>query len=232
VTLGVRREEGSAALWSAVADAADIEAGTVVLDVGCGTGGFCALAAARGAAVHGLDVAPAAIDQARDRVPDAVFRVGRMEDLPWPDGSFDVVTGFNSFQYALDIDCALGEARRVSRAGGQIAVGKWARPDENEFFAFLISLGAGSSRALRAADPVDAALRRARLAIRRSGEVTVALELDDAPALEAALTSAGALSAPVGRRERQTVRDRAAPFRQPDGSYQFRSRLSYVVAQT
>ena len=202
-----------------------------MLDVGCGTGGFCALAAARGAEVHGLDVEPAAIAEARDRVPDAVFRVGRMEDLPWPDGSFDVVTGFNSFQYASDIDRALGEARRVSRAAGQIVVGKWARPDENEFFVFLISLGAGSSRALRAADPVDAALRRTRLAIRRSGEVTVALELDDAPALEAALTSAGALHAPVGRRDRQNVLDRAAPFQQSDGSYRFRSRLSYVVAQ-
>jgi SAM-dependent methyltransferase len=228
----MRRDEHSVPLWAAIAEAAAIDAGTVVLDVGCGSGGFCALATARGAAAHGVDVAPAAIAVARDRVPDGDFRVSRMEELPWPDGSFDVVTGFNSFQYALDIDRALGEARRVTRTGGRIAVGKWARPEENEFFAFLISLGVGSSGALQAADPVDAALRRARLAIRHSGEVTVVLELHDAPALEAALMSAGALPTRVGRRERRVVHDCSAPFRQPDGSYRFRSRVGYVVAQT
>jgi cyclopropane fatty-acyl-phospholipid synthase-like methyltransferase len=41
--------------WSAVADAAEIGRGTAVLDAGCGTGGFCALAAERGARVHGVD---------------------------------------------------------------------------------------------------------------------------------------------------------------------------------
>ena len=42
-------------------------------------------------------------------MPAGDFRVGLMEELPWEDGSFDVVAGFNAFQYAIDIDLALAE---------------------------------------------------------------------------------------------------------------------------
>jgi SAM-dependent methyltransferase len=222
---------GSAA-WAAVANATGIPGGTAVLDVGCGAGGFCVLAAARGAAVHGLDVTPAAIERARRRVPDGDFRLGLMEDLPWPDDSFDVVTGFDAFQYALDIDLALSEARRVLRPGGLLAICKWARPEDNELFALLIAFGAGRSGSLRAADPLEAAIRRARLAVCDTGEIPVVMELRDAAALEAALVSAGALASAGDEPERRRLLDAAAPYRQPDGSYRFGSRRRYVVATT
>jgi len=218
--------------WTAVADAAGIGAGVSVLDVGCGTGGFCEVAAARGAAVHGLDVTPSAIERARRRVPGGEFHVGLIEQLPWPDDSFDVVAGFNAFQYALDIDAALSEARRASRPGGQLAICKWARPHDNEFFALLIRLGAGDPASLRASDPVDDAVRRARLAVRYTGDVPVAMEMRDAATLEAALISAGALPAPGGAAERRRVLDSASPYRQRDGSYRFNSSLGYVIART
>jgi ubiquinone/menaquinone biosynthesis C-methylase UbiE len=38
-----------------------------------------------------------------------------MENLPWPDDSFDAATGFNAFQRTLDIGLALAAARRVAR---------------------------------------------------------------------------------------------------------------------
>jgi len=52
----------------AVAQAAGIEAGISVLDVGCGSGEFCELAAARGAGVSGIDAA-GLIEFARRRLP-------------------------------------------------------------------------------------------------------------------------------------------------------------------
>ena len=222
-------ESTSSSAWTAVADAIGIRAGMNVLDVGCGTGGFCELAAARGAAVHGLDVTPTAIDRARRRVPDGQFEVGLMEELPWPDDRFDVVTGFNAFQYALDVDMALSEAWRVSRPGGRLAICKWTRPQDNELFALLITLGAGNAASLRASDPVDDAVRRARLAVHHTGDVPVAMQMRDAAALEAALISAGALQAPGGAADRQRLLDRASPYRQPDDSYRFKSSLRYVI---
>ncbi len=226
------REPQSLSAWTAVADATAIGSGIELLDIGCGAGEFCTLAAARGASVHGIDATPAAIEHARRAVPDGDFQVGLMEDLPWPDASFEVVTGFNSFQYALDIDAALGEARRVSRPGGRLAICKWARPADNEFFALLIALGAGRVDSLRATDPVDEALRRAGLALSRTGEVAVAMEMGDAAALEDALISAGALQGPCDERERRRLLASAARFRRPDGSYRFASRLRYIVAAT
>ena len=61
------------AAWTAVADRTRIGAGTAVLDVGCGSGGFCELAAARGARVHGLDADAGEIERARRRVPAGDF---------------------------------------------------------------------------------------------------------------------------------------------------------------
>ncbi len=70
-----------------------------LLDVGCGTGFFSKLASDRGASVTSIDAKPVFIEEARLRLPKATFLLGDMEQLPLEDGSFDVVSGFNSFQY-------------------------------------------------------------------------------------------------------------------------------------
>ena len=202
--------------WHAVAEAAVIGAGTAVLDVGCGTGGFCALAAGRGAVAHGLDADPLRIERARLAAPGAELRVGFMEALPWPDDRFDVVCGFNAFQYALDVDLALAEARRVTRRGGRIAICKWAPPQQNELFALLGALRGGPAPA--AEDPLDRALTRAGLPTEATGDVPVAVELRDDAALAAALLAAGALEAEPAAADPRLAAA-AAPFRRSDGSY-------------
>jgi uncharacterized protein (TIGR02246 family) len=52
--------------------------------------------------------------------------------LPFADKTFDVVTGFNSFQYAGNPVVALKEARRVTKADGYIAIVTWGQPDGME----------------------------------------------------------------------------------------------------
>ena len=64
----------------------------------------------RGGLAHGVDASVALIALARTRVPDADVRVGEMEDLPWENETFDLVTGFNSFFFADDMVAALREA--------------------------------------------------------------------------------------------------------------------------
>jgi ubiquinone/menaquinone biosynthesis C-methylase UbiE len=113
-----------------------------VLDVGCGAGGFAELAAAAGARVSGIDAAPALVEIAAQRVPAGRFLVGELQRLPYPDHSFDLVTGFNAFQYAADPVRALRGARRVTRPGGAVVVMIWGTAAECEPAAHLAALGA------------------------------------------------------------------------------------------
>ncbi len=55
----------------AVADVAGIGAGTRVLDAGCGTGEFLALAVHRGATASGVDLDADMLAVARHRAPEA-----------------------------------------------------------------------------------------------------------------------------------------------------------------
>ena len=112
------------------------------LDVGCGSGLAVRLFAQTIATVAGIDAAPGFIELARERLPGADFRVGEMERLPWSDRTYDVVTGFNAFQYAASPRNALGEARRVTRAGGIIVIATWGLPESCDAAGHLKALGA------------------------------------------------------------------------------------------
>ena len=50
------------------------------------------------------------------------------EELPYDDGSFDVVTAYNAIQYAVDPAHAVAELARVCRPGGRVAIGIWGEP--------------------------------------------------------------------------------------------------------
>jgi SAM-dependent methyltransferase len=206
-----------AAGWAALADALAIGPGIRILDVGCGGGGFCALAAGRGARVSGIDADPGAVARARERMPDADIRMGFMEALPWADGSFDAVVACNAFQYALDIDLALREATRVLRAGGCLGVCSWGQ--DSDLFRLAVAVGAGRPGALRVRDPVEAAVGRAGLRVSERGDVPVELEVPDE----------GALAGAIGIVHAAPLREHAQPHRRPDGSYRFSATVTYLI---
>ena len=104
-----------------------ISEGQRVLEVGCGTGVFLRAAADRGAGVYGLDASEALLALARARVPEADLRLGDLESLPFEDDVFDVVAGFNSFFFALDLVGALREAGRVAKPGAPVVIQVWGR---------------------------------------------------------------------------------------------------------
>ena len=103
-------------VYQHVLDRAMIGAGTTVLDCGCGAGRFTRMAADRGGHVAGIDAAEQLISVAAGRTPEGDFRVGDLEALPWPDDSFEVVTGFSSFQFADDKIRAIAEFLKTQRA--------------------------------------------------------------------------------------------------------------------
>lgn len=223
--------------WEAVADAARIGRGTRVLDVGCGSGEFCRLAIARGALVSGIDAAQGMIDVARRAAPDAELLVGPIEALPWGDDAFDVVTGFNSLQFAADVIAALREARRVTRPGGLVAVCQWDDGYPNDVPRVTAGVRALLPQMAPAqpSPPVEAALEGAGLAVERKGEVDTPLVAPDLETLVRALMSPGPVSVAIEHAGEDAVRgaiaEGAEPFRQADGSYRLANRFRYAIAR-
>ncbi|MFT6451672.1 MAG: SAM-dependent methyltransferase [Halocynthiibacter sp.] len=119
-------------LYEAVLAKTNVNSGTSYFDVGCGSGMAAQMARALGAEVSGLDAAADLLHIARTRTPSAKLHRGDLEKLPFADNTFDVVTGFNSFQYAGNLEGALWEARRVTKDDGWVAVVVWGRPDGME----------------------------------------------------------------------------------------------------
>lgn len=91
-----------------------------ILDVGCGTGANLA-ALSRFGRVEGVESEPAAVELARQ---DGrwVVTLGSGAELPYDDGSFDVVTLLDVIEHVPDDRSLLGEARRVLRPGGTLLV--------------------------------------------------------------------------------------------------------------
>jgi SAM-dependent methyltransferase len=128
--------------YEAVLDAAEVGAGTTLLDVGCGGGFAMLLAARRGATVSGIDVTPALLDIARERVPSASVSIADLEDpLPFEAGGFDVVTAFNSVQYGADPVAAFKNMSQVTRPGGLVSVVVWGPPAQCESGVMFTELG-------------------------------------------------------------------------------------------
>jgi len=99
------------------------------LDVATGTGAVAIRAAQAGAAVTGIDIAPAMIEGARAKaggLPIA-FEVGDAQALPYEDASFDVVTSVFGAIFAPDHRATAAELGRVGR--GRLGFTVW-QPDE------------------------------------------------------------------------------------------------------
>ena len=108
---------------------AAITAGERVLDVGTGTGVVAVTAARAGAQVTGLDLTPALLGHARENAQLAgvsvTWQEGDAEQLPFADGSFDVVVSQFGHMFAPRPAHAVAEMRRVLKPGGRVAFSTW-----------------------------------------------------------------------------------------------------------
>lgn len=105
-----------------------LRVGEVVLDLGCGAGMDCLLAARRvgpTGRVIGLDMTRLMIEKARAnalaaRVGNAEFQLGEADHLPVDDGTVDVVVSNGVFNLCRDKPGVLAEVLRVLRPGGRL----------------------------------------------------------------------------------------------------------------
>ena len=101
-------------------DRLPIAPGARLLDAGCGSGRTLDDLARYGQ-VSGVDLSPKAVLAARRRGHDDVH-LARVEQLPYPDASFDVVTCLDVVEHTPDDRATLAELRRVTRPGGLLLV--------------------------------------------------------------------------------------------------------------
>ena len=99
-------------------------AGKDVIELGCGTAYFSAWLATRGARPVGLDVTPAQLESARRMMAETGIEFPLVEadaeDVPLPEGSFDLALS----EYGASISCDparwIPEAHRLLRGGGEL----------------------------------------------------------------------------------------------------------------
>jgi ubiquinone/menaquinone biosynthesis C-methylase UbiE len=99
------------------------------LDLACGTGAVAERAAAAGAPVTGVDLAPALIETAQARAAERGleidYRVGDCERLELPDAGFAAVSSSMGVMFAPDHAATAAELARVTAPGGRIALAAW-----------------------------------------------------------------------------------------------------------
>jgi ubiquinone/menaquinone biosynthesis C-methylase UbiE len=167
-----------AGVTQAIVQLAAARAGMQVLDLACGTGEpAISLASQVGpqGRVSGIDINAELLEIARDRaqqrsLSNIEFRQGDAHALPFASETFDLVTSRFGVMFFEDIVRALGEARRVLRPAGRIALLAWG-PFEQPYFLSTVAI---VRRHVRASTLQPGTLNMFRFA--QPGSLTAALK--------------------------------------------------------
>jgi SAM-dependent methyltransferase len=236
------QEPTAVPLYASALSALGIGPGTRVLDAGCGAGLFAGMAAVLGAEVVGVDASAPLVSVARSRFPDARFEVCDVESLRFEDSAFDVVTGFNVFQYADRPSRALAEAARVAGPRGRVLAAIWGNPDDCEALAYVGAVGsflpapAGSepcALAISGPESLEAIASGAGLIPIDGAEVEMPFLYPDLETALRGVLSAGPAARAIAlageKRVRAAVEAALAPYRLHAGGYRLENRFRYVV---
>ena len=116
-----------------------------VLEVGCGTGHWLAVADARRepprsetrSILAGVDPSAPMLERARAAAPGAVLTRARAEDLPWRDATFDRIFCVNALHHFTDRARFFSEARRILKpGGGLLTIGKDPHAEHDDWWVY------------------------------------------------------------------------------------------------
>jgi SAM-dependent methyltransferase len=223
---------------------AGVARGTNLLDVGCGAGGALLIARDLGADIAGLDASQNLVALARARLPGARIERGEMEELPFANGTFDLVTGFNTFQFASNTERALSESRRVAKPQGKVAMLVWGRRQDCELLSGTLSAvmtllpppsGTVSSLAFSEPGVIETVMRKAALSPVLDGEIDCQFHYPDAATAWRAISSAGIIVRAIRQLGETAIRtavtDTFSGFTRADKSIIYHNRFRWVIAE-
>lgn len=110
-----------AAVFDDLAELAQLEPGSRVLEVGPGTGKATAELERRGYVVTGIELSPELAEIARRNAPAAEIAVGDFETWEPPEANFDAVVAFTAFHWIAP-ELRYAKPARLLRPGGALAV--------------------------------------------------------------------------------------------------------------
>jgi SAM-dependent methyltransferase len=239
-----RTEEQQRPAYEELLGRVGLEPGRRVLDVGCGAGVFLSLAAGRGLEPSGIDASEELLRLARRRLPDADLRLGDMQQLPYPDDGFDLVTGFTSFFYAADLVAALREAGRVAKPGAPVVIQVFGPPERCELEAMKVVVrpflpspppGTPAPPPLWKQGVLEGIAIDAGLSPARAFDFGFAYEYPDEHVLGRCLVAPAGIATLVGPDREAAVRaqivDALAPYRTAQGGYRLHNEFRFLVAK-
>lgn len=144
-----RFDEGVAAYLGPLLDAAALEPGHAVLDVGCGSGRTTREAARRAGSALGVDLSARQLDLARrlaaqEGIGNVAFEQRDVQEHAFAPGSFDIVLSRHGVMFFGDPPTAFANLARALRPGGRMVLLTWQPYAEQEWLqTFRATLAAG-----------------------------------------------------------------------------------------
>jgi SAM-dependent methyltransferase len=226
----------------------ELAAGDRALEVGCGSGVFLRLAADRNVHVTGVDASEELLRLARRHVPEADVRVADLQFLPFEDGSFDAVFGFNAYFFAVDLVGALRESGRVARPGAPVVIQVWGDPERCDLTAMKQAVTEALASALpdgeaegppqpRLSAPgvLESLAEQAGLRPGRAFSSSWAYEFAGEDDVARAMLSPGPMQEAASILSEDGLRDvilrSLEPYRTPSGGYRLENEWHYLIAQ-
>ena len=99
-----------------------VSEGETLVDLGCGTGIFCGLAAPKFQKIYGLDFAAESVESAKKmKIENAEFKLFDLNQspLPFSDQSVDTVTSIATLDYVYNLNSLIQETNRILKPAGK-----------------------------------------------------------------------------------------------------------------